>query len=278
MSVIRKDAVASILLLAISVMGCRFFQKADSDQRPAANTAVPQSNASPAADDADTADGSDDIVPSETGVEKEKPAAGKGNVQGKVLYNGQPAAAIDVKLCQNFNRYFGGCGGDTFMAQTDANGEYLIKNVPPGIYEGLVAKVFKTNYYVFATSGYVGSAKYRIDADKTYFAPETNLFKNDLKLLNPKAGAKVAAEGIEAKWEAYPDASYYKLSVHADSSTDAETNLDYVNRRVDGQSLALDKPLSPGSYSIVVEAYNADDAKLSQSPSDVKFTVAGSAK
>ena len=278
MSIARKDAVVSILLLAVSVMGCRFLQQSRSETRPAANTAVPQANASPDADDAGAADGADDIVPSETGVEKEKPAAGKGNVQGKVLYNGQPAAGIEVKLCQTFNRYFGGCSGDTYTAQTDANGEYLIKNAPPGIYEGLVAKVFKTNYYVFATSGFVGTAKYRIDADKTYFAPETNLFKNDLKLSNPKAGSKVAPRGIEVKWEAYPDASYYKLSVHGDSSTGAETNLDYVNKRVDGLSFVLDQPLSPGSYSITVDAYNTDDVKLSQSPSDVKFTVTGGAK
>jgi hypothetical protein len=138
-------------------------------------------------------------------------------------------------------------------------------------------KVFDTNYYVFATSGIVQSAKYKIEEGKTFFAPDTHLFKNDLKLLNPKAGSKVGADNIEVKWDSYPDAAYYKFSIYADNSTGAETEYDYINKRVDGQSYVLDKPLSPGTYTCKVEAYNGNDIKLSQSSSDIKFAVTGGA-
>src|SRR4029077_20214910 len=121
-------------------------------------------------------------------------------------------ANIEVKLCETFNQYLGGCGGPTVTPKTYASGEELIKNVPPGIYEGLTAKVFDTPYYVFATSGFVASAKYEIEADQTFFAPDANLFKSDLKLVSPKAGAKVEAANIEIKWESYADAAYYKFS------------------------------------------------------------------
>src|SRR5687768_18177953 len=47
----------------------------------------------------------------ETGVEKVKPAPGTGNVQGKVFFNSQPAANINVKLCETFSRFLSGCGG-----------------------------------------------------------------------------------------------------------------------------------------------------------------------
>ena len=218
------------------------------------------------------------IIHSGSGEEKEKPAAGKANVAGKVLYNEQPAANIEVKLCEKFNQYFGGCTGQTFTAKTDAGGEYLIKNVPPGIYEGLTAKVFDTPYYVFATSGFVSSAKYEIEADQTFFAPDANLFKSDLKLVSPKAGAKVDASNLEVKWESYPDAAYYKFSIHPDSSTSAETNYDYINKRIDGTSYVLDKPLAAGTYTCTVSAYNSNDIKLAVSPDDIKFTVAGGAK
>ena len=140
--------------------------------------------------------------------------------------------------------------------------------MPPGIYEGLIAKVFNTPYYVFATSGFIGSAKYELEADQTFFAPDSNLFKSDLKLLNPKAGAKTAAE-----WEAYPDAAYYKFSINADSGSGAETNYDYINKRIDGTSYVLDAPLKPGSYRITVNAYNSNDVKLAESPDDITFTV-----
>ena len=217
----------------------------------------------------------DGIIPSGTGVEKEKPASGKANVQGKAFFNDKPAAGVQVKLCKTFSQYMNGCGGETFTTKTDDSGEYLIKDVTPGTYEGLTVQVFETPYYVFATAGIISAAKYNIEDGKTYFAPDTHLFKNDVKLISPKAGSKVAAAGIEVKWDAYPDAAYYKYSIHADSSSGAETDFDHINKRVDGTSITLDKPLTPGNYTAKVEAFNANDRKLSQTSQDMKFTVTG---
>jgi hypothetical protein len=213
------------------------------------------------------------IVHSGTGAEKEKPSAGKSNVQGRVLFNSAPAPDIDVKLCEKFNQFLGGCQGQTYTAKTDANGEYLIKDVPPGIYEALTAKVFDTPYYVFATSGFIGSAKYKLEPDQTFFAPDSNLFKSDLKLVSPKAGNKVAGQNVEVKWESYPGAAYYKFSINADSCSGAETNYDYINKRIEGTSYVLDAPLKPGSYRITVNAYNSNDVKLAESPDDITFSV-----
>ncbi|MDB5034974.1 MAG: hypothetical protein JWQ98_2215 [Chlorobi bacterium] len=219
----------------------------------------------------------DGTIPSGTGVEKEKPAPGTGNVQGKVLYNGKPAEGIEVKLCEKFSQYLDGCSGESYTTRTDGNGEYLIKNVVPKMYEALTAKVFDTPFYVFATSGYISAAKYRIEADKTYFAPINNLFKNDLKLLSPKAGSKVGSSNTEVKWAEYPDAAYYKFSINAGISGGGETEYDYINKRVDGLSYTLDKPLKPGTYSCTVSAFNGNDIKLAQSPDDIEFTVTSAA-
>jgi hypothetical protein len=274
MSFKGQEAVAALLLSALFILGCKNSGEVNSNNtnQPAnANTGTAKTAASPAKANADG------LIASGTGVEKEKPAPGKGNVQGKVFYNEQPAAGIEVKLCETFSQYLGGCGGEIFTTRTDSAGEYLIKNVPPRIYEGLTAKVFNTPYYVFATSGIVQNAKYQIEEGKTFFAPDTQLFKQDLKLLNPKAGAKIGASNIEVKWDSYPDAAYYKFSIYADSSSGAKTEYDYINKRVDGTSYALDKPLAPGSYTCTVEAYNGNDIKLSQSSSDIKFTVTGEA-
>jgi hypothetical protein len=271
-SIKRKEAVVSLWLLAVVLMGCKFSKTLNSNSESGnTNTATSKTSTTPAKPNADG------TIASGVGEEKEKPEAGKGNVQGKVFYNGQPATGTEVKLCETFNQYFGGCQGETFITKTDSKGEYLIKNVPPRIYEGLIVKVFDTPYYVFATSGIVQTAKYKIEDGQTFFAPDTHLFKSNLKVLNPKAGSKIDPTNIEVKWDPYPDAAYYKFSVFADSSSGAATDYDYINKRVEAVSYVLDKPLSPGSYTCKVEAFNGNDIKLAESSSDLKFTVKGEA-
>jgi hypothetical protein len=271
---VKKIAIAFILLSGMFMLACKSSSEVSSNlPRQSVNT----NSATTKAATPPEKPNSDGTIPSGTGVEKEKPAAGKGNVQGTAFYNGRPAAGVEVKLCETFSQYLSGCGGQIFKTKTDSEGVYLIKNVPPGIYEGLTVQVFDTDYYVFATSGIVQSAKYKIEDGQTFFAPDTNLFKNDLKLLSPKAGAKIGASNIEVKWAAYTDAAYYKFSIYADASSGAKTEYDYINKRVDGLSYVLDKPLTPGSYTCKVEAYNGDDIKLSQSSNDIEFTVTGGA-
>ena len=258
----HSKRVCILALVICALIACKSTKRANPGTSQTANT----SSSAGKPDDKG-------VIHSGTGTEKEKPAAGKSNVQGRVLFNSQPAPNIDVKLCEKFNQFLGGCQGQTYTAKTDGNGEYLIKDVPPGIYEGLIAKVFDTPYFVFATSGFIGSAKYELDADQTFFAPDSNLFKSDLKLESPKAGAKVAAQNLEVKWESYPDAAYYKFSINADSGSGAETNYDYINKRVDGTSYVLDTPLKAGTYRITVNAFNSNDVKLAESPDDMTFTV-----
>jgi hypothetical protein len=205
-------------------------------------------------------------------VEKVKPAPGTGNVQGKVLYNSKPVENIEVKLCQTFNRFFGGCSGKTQTARTDKDGDYVIANVEPGTYEGLLARVFDSDTFVFATVGIGGlsAEKYEITPDKTLFISPTNLFKSDLKLLNPRAGAKVSGQNLELKWQPYPDASYYKFSLYAE---DSSITSPYINQRVEDTSFVLEKPMPKGTYRIEVEAYNGDDRKLSETTNDIKMTI-----
>lgn len=243
----------SVVVIAVSVMGCSGLKKSS----PTANAN------SPAVNEPERA---------ATGVEKVKPAPGTGNVQGKVLFNSKPVENIEVKICEKFNRFFGGCSGKTFTARTDKDGDYVITNVEPKVYEGLLARVFETDSFIFATTGIGGLSAntYEVAADKTLFVNPTNLYKADLKLVNPKAGAKVSGENLELKWEAYPDAAYYKFSIFAD---DGSISSPYVNERVDATSFVTTKPFEKGTYRWQVSAYNSEDKKLAESSDDIKFTV-----
>jgi hypothetical protein len=248
----RKTLAIVTLLALLTVLSCKFGNKSSSTTNSKNSTNAPET--------------------AETGVEKVKPAPGTGNVQGKVFYNSKPAENIEVKLCESFNRFLGGCSGQTYTAKTDKDGEYVITNVPPKTYEALLARVFDTDSSIFATSGIAGisATKYEVTADKTLFVTTTHLFKSDLKLLSPKAAEKISTETPELKWDSYPDAAYYKLSVNAN---DHLVESPYVNKRVDGTSFSVDKPLQKGTYRWKVEAYNSDDRKLAESGDDIEFTV-----
>lgn len=206
------------------------------------------------------------------GVEKVKPAAGTGNVQGKVLYNNGPVENIEVRLCETFSRFLSGCGGKIYTAKTDKDGDFVITNVEPKEYEGLTVRVFDTDSYVFATQGVAGiaAAKYNVVADKTLFVTPTHLFKGDLKTVSPKAGSTVSAQDLELNWEAYPDAAYYKFTLSPDNH---QITPPYINERVEAASFKVNKPLEKGSYRWKVEAFNGSNRKLSETSDDIKFTI-----
>jgi hypothetical protein len=215
--------------------------------------------------------GNADKAESKNQVEKVKPAPGTGNVQGKVLYNGQPVENIDVRLCEKFNRFLDGCSGQKYTAKTDKDGDYVITNVPPKEYEALTVRIFDTDGYVFATTSFgISATKYNVEAGKTLFVDPTNLFKADLKLTNPKAGSSVGGDAVEFKWDAYPDAAYYKLTLTPDEHLSESR---YTNQRVEGTSFKATKPLDKGSYRWKVEAFNSADKKLSESADDITFNV-----
>lgn len=217
----------------------------------------------------------DGFVASEAGTEKAKPESGKANVQGKVMFNGKPVEGIEVKICEKFSKFAGGCSGENFTSKTDANGEYLISNIAPKIYESILVRVFNTKSYIFATKGLgISAAKYKIEADKTFFAPETNLFKDDLKVQNLKPNSKIDAVNFELKWDAYPDAAYYKLSFFA---KEPSVTSPYINEKVEGANFKLEKPMPAGEYFFRMEAFNADDVKISELSDQIKLTVNGAA-
>lgn len=264
--------LASSALLVVVIAGTFSGCKKDASQTASSTDTSTQSASS--TDSSDTS-ASNNSTQSEETVSQDQPAlfepaAGTGNIQGKVLFNDKPAADIQVTLNEKFSTIIGP-SGKSYTARTNKDGVFVVRNVPPKEYEGLTARVFDTPMVVFMQSGIMSARKYKVEADKTLFVDPTNLFKSDLKVLAPKASATVKEAQPTFKWQAYPDAAYYKVSLYAD---DFKNSPGVYDQRVDGTSLQVAKPLQKDGYRIQVKAYNSQDHKIAESPDDYKFRVA----
>lgn len=267
-----KFRVGLFILAGLLTVGCGTNEQANSEVKTANSnsSSVNTSNASTTEKPSETKPSDNSDVTNST--EREKPAAGKGNVQGTVFFDGKPVPNIDVKLCENFTAVVDiDCGGKTFTAKTDNDGVFVIKNVEPKEYGGLMVKVFNTRDYIYAREGIMSPQKYTVEADKTIFADDTHLYKSDLKITAPKAGARVPAEGLTITWNEYPNAAYYQVDLTPDEN--GADKVSYSDEKIEGTSFTPDKTLSAEKYDILVTAYNSNDRKISDTGSPQSFVV-----
>lgn len=262
MSKAKINFLTAFALLIFVSLACNLGKKGDSNVAVTNTSNTAKTPANKKSTDAE----------STSGEEKTKPAAGKGNVQGKVLFNEQPVEGIEVKICETFSAIIGiRCTGKTLTTKTGSDGVFVLANLEPMTYGGLTAKVFKSNYYIYPQEGIMSPQKFTVEADKTTFTPDINLFKDDVKITNPKSGAKADAKSLELKWDTYPDAAYYKVSLFPDAGGTPPVS----GERVEDPTYAVTEELINGKYRMKVEAFNSNDRKLAESSADIKFTVTG---
>ena len=154
--------------------------------------------------------------------------------------------------------------GKPIRRERTPNGEYVITNVPPKTYEGLLARVFDTDMFFFATTGMLPTQCNTYEVVKRTRPCSCRRPISTRVIFGcpiPVPDRKVSAQNLELKWETYPDAAYYKFSIYPE---DAATTSPYVDERVDGTSFSIDKTLEKGTYRWRVDAYNSADRKLSE--------------
>lgn len=196
------------------------------------------------------------------------PADGKGNVFGEIRWNGSGVPDLEVALCGEFST-FSGCGGTPLTATTDEKGQYLFKDVDPGVY-ALSVKVFDTDDWLYISNGIFSSIDFEVTAGKTLTIGYQDIFKLDLMLLAPGNGSTVAGDKVLLDWNEYqnPQAAYYRVSLYPD-----EGDAIVFDRRVEESSYEEELlPVSCG-YRWSVEAYNEARVKISESPEPFTFVV-----
>ena len=196
------------------------------------------------------------------------PAAGKGNVDGSVLWNGAGAADQEVKLCEDF-QLIGGCKGREYSARTNAAGAYRFAGVEPGEY-ALAIRPFGADSMIYITSGAITARKFAVEANKTLDIRPQSVYKLDLALGEPRQVAAVSTGSPALNWVAYPSADYYEVYL-----TPARGDTVLNNTQTRETSLAATGLLNC-EYRWRVSAFNTAKAKIAES-AEQKFSVAGQA-
>ncbi|MBK7896633.1 MAG: hypothetical protein WAS33_17925 [Candidatus Promineifilaceae bacterium] len=240
------------LLILILLTGCGLLASDDGGNGRADNDTVAETETAPAAE--------------EFKCDVDPPAAGKSNVCGEILWNGSGAADLDVKLCADFSS-FSGCGGQEFLATTDADGQYLFKDIDPGVY-ALSVRVFNSDDWLYISSGILSSADFEVNAGKTLAIGRQNIFKLDVKPVSPRNGSKESDADVTLDWQDYPGAEYYLVSLYPD-----EGDAIVLDKRSNESSLRADLlPVSCG-YRWSVEAFNSDRIKIAEMAEQFDFVV-----
>jgi hypothetical protein len=197
------------------------------------------------------------------------PASGMGNVVGRILWNAQPVADTEVKLCQDVSMV-GGCKGVEYSTRTDATGVYLLTDVPPGEY-GLVVHALGADRWVYVTAGLgISARKYTVAADQVLTVGDQSIYKFDLKLTGPTDKEQVETGQPTLSWEPYSEASYYELYLTSEKAGNVVNNY-----RVETNEVTLDKSLVDCKYTWSVEAFNAQGEKIAETDGYFDFTVTG---
>jgi len=186
------------------------------------------------------------------------------NVTGRLLWNDQPAAGLEVK--------FTGMPGTPgfYLTTTDEQGVYAL-SLPPGEYAMFYRFPDSVNWVAEQSTPYFSPYRYVerpivVEEGTTTTVNDIHTIKEtDLKILAPNT-AVIRTEYPQIEWAAYPFADHYSVWVYESHTTGDGVPYSYpagsplATRET---SVELDWPLSElVSYYVWVIAYNANEHEL----------------
>lgn len=197
-----------------------------------------------------------------------QPAAGRGALSGRVVWNDEPVAGAAVRICTDAST-FSGCEGETFDTTTGEDGAYLFTDVTPGEYTILV-KESGAEDYVFATTLSMDGETVTIAADEGLAVGDFPLVRFDLVLTGPADDARVQDAQPVLTWEPYPGAASYEVALMPDAGASV-----FTSQEVSEPTITPPAPLLTCEYSWWVEAFNEAGVQIGESPDHFAFNVDG---
>ncbi len=206
--------------------------------------------------------------PTEFAYSGPQPAAGTGNVYGRIFWNSLPAAGVAVELCDDID-YFDGCIGEQYATTTDEDGMFLFADVTPLGY-GLEYETLEADGWIYITSGVFDAADFEVSAGEALFAGDFEAVKYNVELIGPAADSVINETQPSLAWQPYAEAAYYEVTLNPERGASLLSNFE-----LDGTSVTSDRDLLNCSYSWSVKAYNAQGVQIAETDRFWYFEVAG---
>jgi hypothetical protein len=188
-----------------------------------------------------------------------------GRVTGRLMWNGRPAAGVEVRLCDPAQLHR--CPRGSLSGRSDADGVFALEDVPSGAYAAAVQAPPGADFFYLTAGAFIDPAIYRVEAGTTLDLGVQPLYRLDLRI-HPAEGASPA--GARLSWEAYPEADYYEVSL-----APAFGDPVLANARVASATLEVAEALPDCAYAWWVEAFDDQNGKLAENGRPGAFEVAG---
>lgn len=257
----RRRLIFALFLALLALVGAC---GGSTDQEE--GTTATDTSSSAEADEADT----QPSPPAQVEYTGPQPAAGRGALSGRVVWNDEPVVGAAVRICTDVST-FSGCEGETFDTTTGEDGAYLFTDVTPGEYTILV-KESGAEDYVFARTLSMDGETVTVEADEGLAIGDFPLVRFDLVLSAPEDNAEVEEAQPVLTWEPYPGAASYEVALMPEHGTSV-----FTSQAVDEPTITPQSPLLTCEYSWWVEAYNDSGVQIGESPDHFAFSVEGQA-
>jgi hypothetical protein len=216
------------------------------------------------------------------------PLAGKSSMEGVVLEDsdGRAVSGAVVLLCRDAMMYVG-CTQQLGETNTDANGRYSFRDIPPGEY---VVAVRESEQALFLMQKQAlrknlpEPVKYSVSAGEAFALPDIRLNQKpdslgepSIKLVYPVASQSISDPHPTLEWEPIAGAQYFVALRRVDQKEFSDVMLtDHPFQPIENNSITVPQDLSDGLYSWIVYAYSSNDKEHSvgDRKATAYFTVA----
>lgn len=161
-------------------------------------------------------------------------------------------------MCEGHDLY--GCVGKQETSYANQNGYFVFLNVEPGNYTIMVED--PTSFWWLFYLDRRRSSVQTVRADEILILDPWIIYRHDLHALAPRVGENVSQAKPHFKWQAYPDAAYYEISVY-----DAKNHWIVQNKRIESNDFTPEEPMVACEYHWYVEVFNANGVKISETRS-----------